>query len=486
MARIGTTRSAAVMMLLLAVLACAAHARAAMIWASALGGEWADEAYSVQPTLDGGCILAGRTYSFDRGPGYGDAWVVKLRRNGKVQWQESMGEGLWDELRSIRQTPDGGFVAAGTRYPPGTSQEAWVMKLDADGAIAWQRTYGRDDHYDGALQIRPTADGGFIVAGWTQAYALGDRQKPWLLKLDGKGEIEWQQEFEGSHLDLLLTVEQTSDGGYVLAGGTYSYSALPGLYSDAWVVKLHADGDVDWQQAYGGSFDEAACAIRQTADGGYVVAAWSATFGAGLGDFWVLRLDAAGAPVWQRSCGGARSDVPQALAEGPDGDIVVAGYTASFGAGRRDGWILALSPTGDPRWQKSYGGAEDDLFFALEPTADGLVATGSTRSFGAGEEDLWVVRLDADGNLPRCTLGVDSCAGVRTTDADLWYLQVLPAATAVLPAASRAPATPTEAAETDLRKLTRTKSARLRTMSGEGGLRPMPVHRHPPAATPPF
>ena len=362
-------------------------------WGKTFGGELDEEAFALELTSDGGCILAGRTYTFDSSTGYGDAWLMKLGLGGIVEWEKSYGDVLWDAIFAVQQTPDGGYVAAGEQYPPGGSQEAWVMKLKPDGEIEWQNTYGRAEHYDSALSIRSTADGGFILLGRTQSYTFGSEQGAWVLKLAGNGEIEWQKFLGGSEYDMLFSVEQTTDGGYVLAGGTYSYSDVP-WFSEVWLVKMFPNGDIDWEKTYGGIYNDVAYSVKQSSDGGYVLACWTSF---DYGDVWVLKTDSHGNLDWQKRYGGAWEDVPTALQQTSDGGFVISGYTSSFRSGDYDGWVLKLSDNGRIEWQKTFGGNGIDGFNDIEETATGYAATGYTGSFGAGEWDFWIIHFTPVG-----------------------------------------------------------------------------------------
>lgn len=362
-------------------------------WGKAFGGDSDEEAFAMALTSDGGCILAGRTYTFDPSSGYGDAWLVKLGPDGDVEWEKRYGGSLWDAVFVVQQTPDGGFIAAGERYPPGGSLEVWVMKLKFDGEIYWQNTYGRADHYDSGLSVRSTADGGFILLGRTQSHAVGGEQGAWVLKLTGSGGIEWQKFLGGSDYDILFSVEQTTDGGYVLAGGTYSYSHVPG-FSDVWMVKMSRNGDVAWEKTYGGIYDDVAYSVKQTEEGGYVLACWTSF---GYGDIWALKTDMDGNVEWQKRYGGTEGDVPTSLRQTSDGGFVISGYTSSFGSGSYDAWAFKLAGNGRIEWQKTFGGNGIDAFNGIEETATGYGATGYTGSFGAGGKDFWYIHFTPVG-----------------------------------------------------------------------------------------
>lgn len=444
-------------------------------WANAYGGQSADIGASVQPTPDGGSIVVGSTISFTDNI-YENAWVLKLRPGGQVEWEKALGGDLWDSLSAVRATSDGGYIAAGNRTPPGGSQDAWVVKLTPEGSIAWEKLYGREDHFDGALSIEPTSDGGFIVVGWTQSHDLGGDQGGWVLKLTGDGEIEWQKFFGGAWFDMLFSVQQTSDGGYILAGGTFSFSEDP-LYSDAWVIKLRSNGEVAWEKTYGGDFDEAAYSVRQTADGGYFLLGWTSSFGLGGGDIWVLRLDRSGRILWQKSYGGERSEVPYALQTTFDGGAVVAGSTASFGAGQEDGWILKLAATGMIQWQKTYGGVERDNFSDIRTTARGYLATGSTRSFGAGEDDVWAIDIPLSGILLWSPIDRPSAAMARNSVSTPQPITGFSKDTSITPVVSDVQVTDTDSVRTDLSNLPwiRTRSLATQIRSSATSCIPWPV-----------
>jgi uncharacterized delta-60 repeat protein len=309
-------------------------------WAKTYGGPNWDEAYSIQQTTDGGYIVAGRTHSF--GAGYADIWVLKLDPNGDVQWQKTYGGPDWDTAYSIQQTSDGGYIVAGMTESFGAGYaDIWVLKLDSNGDVQWQKTYGGPGN-DGAYSIRQTADGGYIVSG---EYSFGAGYVDiWVLKLDSNGNVQWQKTYGGPDWDTAYSIQQTSDGGYIVAGWTASFGA--GV-SDLWVLKLDPNGNIQWQKTYGGSANDRAESIQQTTDGGYIVAGWTYSFGAGNFDMWVLKLDQNGNIQWQKTYGGPYGDVATSIQQTSDGGYIVPGWTASFAVGVSDLWVLKLDANGD-------------------------------------------------------------------------------------------------------------------------------------------
>ena len=394
MKRIKATITAlAVVFVLLSVNSCATK------WAKTYGGTESDSPKSIQQTADGGYVVAGSTESFGAG-GY-DLWVLKLGTRGCIEWQKTYGGTEWDRVFSMQQTANGGYIVAGETWSFGAGyQDLWVLKLDAGGDVEWQKIYGGSGS-DYANSVRQTADGGYIAAGVTTSFGAGDGDL-WVLKLNTSGGVQWQKTYGGSSSDYANSIRQTADGGYIVAGETRSFGAADS--NDVWVLKLDASGDVVWQKTYGGTGGEGANSIQQTADNGYIVAGVTGSFGAGSADFWVLKLTASGDVQWQKTYGDSNREVAESIQRTADNGYIVAGLTTSFGASSGDLWALKLDANGEIQWQKTYGGSTSDWANSIRQTADGgYVMAGLTGSFGAGSTDFWVLKLDAYGNIS------DSC-----------------------------------------------------------------------------
>jgi uncharacterized delta-60 repeat protein len=365
-----------------------------LVWAKSYGGANDDSAPSIQQTSDGGYIVAGYTRSF--GAGYVDFWVLKLNSDGAVSWQKRYGSASWDYASLIQQTSDGEYIVAGYTQSFGAGGwDFWVLELNSEGTVAWQKTYGGASH-DLAYSIQQTTDGGYIVAG----AGYGDL---WVLKLKTKGSVAWQKAYSGSGSGCANSIQQTSDGGYIVAG--VGYGALC-------VLKLNTEGGVSWQKTYGGLDLDYATSIHQTSDGGYIVAGITSSFGAGGSDFWVLKLNTDGTVSWQKTYGGAKNEWAHSIQQTSDGGYIVAGLTGSFGAGSGDFWVLKLNSDGTVSWQKTYGGASGDAAYSIQQTSDGgYIVAGETDSFGAGGRDAWVLKLASDGTIP-----FNPASGAQMTD----------------------------------------------------------------------
>lgn len=390
-------------------------------WAATYGGAHNDSSSSIQQTSDGGYIVAGRTNSF--GAGDTDLLVLKLQHDGVVEWQKTYGRRSWDVADSIQQTADGGYIVAGkTGSFAAKNIDFWVLKLRADGTVEWQKTYGGFD-IDWTHYIQQTSDGGYIAAGETKSFGVG-RGDLWVLKLGADGTVEWQKTYGGVASDVAESIHQTHDGGYIVAGETTSFGAGR---EDFWILKLRPDGTVEWEKTYGGVGNDRAYSVQQTSDGKYIVAGETWSFGAG-GNLWILKLRAEGTVEWQKTYAGVTLHTTHSLRRTSDGGYIVVGETEFFSAGETDFLITKFWPDGTVEWQKTYGGVYSDLAPSIQNTCDGgCIVAGYTRSFDVQGSDLLILKLRSDGSVnPSCSFiivlepkisGEDTHATVENTHA---------------------------------------------------------------------
>jgi arginine repressor len=269
------------------------------------------------------------------------------------------------------------------------------VKLDSGGNVQWTKTIGGSGD-DRAYSIIQSSDGGYVVAGYTDSFGAGGWDF-YVVKLDSSGNVIWTKTIGGGSDDVACSIIQSSDGGYVVAGSTRSFGA--GSY-DIYVVKLDSGGNVQWTKTIGGSSDDYAYSIIQSSDGGYVVAGRTLSFGAGYSDFYVVKLDSSGNVLWTKTIGGSDFDIAHSITQSSDGGYVVAGWTESFGAGGRDIYVVKLDSSGNVIWTKTIGGSAWDGANSIIQSSDGgYVVAGGTESFGAGSFDFYVVKMDANGNV---------------------------------------------------------------------------------------
>jgi hypothetical protein len=336
-------------------------------WQKCYGGSNWDKANSVVQTRDEGYVLAGETYSNDGdvsgSQGNSDCWVIKLSSDGSLEWQKCYGGSNWDKANSIIQTRDGGYALAGGTgsYSGGNS---WVVKLSSDGSLEWQKVYGGVDLTE-ANRIIQTEDGGYAVAGYTMSNINGNHGgcDYFVVKFRSDGFMEWQRCYGGSAHDIAHSIIQTTDGGYAVAG--YVNSNNSGNVSDNhggsdyWIIKLSTQGILEWQKCFGGVDYDEAHSIIQTIDGGYVVAGFTysndedVSGNHGDSDYWVIKLSSSGSLEWQKCYGGSATDIAYSLIQNTEGGYVVAGYSLSNSGdvsgnyGDEDYWVIKLDNNGN-------------------------------------------------------------------------------------------------------------------------------------------
>jgi hypothetical protein len=405
------------------------------------GGGGSKSAYSAQQTADGGYVVAGWTkrpiYSMYEGTK--DILVFKLNANGSFEWQNQYpsgayingDEGYWvdcdESANFIQQTADGGYIVAGwtDSYNRGNfvedcdvnrGSEFWVLKLAADGNLQYQRRYGSTSgsvSNDLANSIKQTSDDGYIVAGWSK---YGSRWDMRVIKLDTTLGVEEAVVVRLAVPNVVIyssqahSVEQTSDGGYVLAGSAPGRAYFPGPSLAAVIVRLDSSLSFINGVTYGGGVYDSARFIKQTADGGYIVAGWTESYGAGGRDVWVSKLDEDLGIEWSKAYGGAKFDEAYAVLETSDDNFIVAGATKSFGAGNKDIWILKLASNGNVVRERTYGGGCSDRAYSIEQTSGGYVVAGRSKN------DIWVLKLDANGEIPGCKFMGQSTATVTNVN----------------------------------------------------------------------
>jgi hypothetical protein len=373
-----------------------------------------------------------------------DCWLLSVSPTGQILWQKTIGGSLDEGVRSLCKTNDGGVIIGAssssnisgdkTENSRGSS-DYWIVKLDSSGNIEWQRTLGGNQS-DGLNSIMQTADNGYILGGVSTSEISGEKSEGtrglnpsydyWILKLDSSGVIEWQKTYGGDDYDQLITIKQTADLGYIVAGNSrsnanYDKTENSRGYIDYWILRLNSQGSIVWQKTIGGDDIEQVTDIIETNSGGFVVGGYSYSGISGdktdavhgLSDFWILKLDELGNIFWQKSIGGNGSDYLYSMIENPDNSLVLAGSSNSGISGDKtensrgleDMWVLRLNESGSIGWQKTIGGNQADGIQSICRTLDnGYALGGNSRSSISGEKsqdcrgqtDYWFVKLNTD------------------------------------------------------------------------------------------
>jgi uncharacterized membrane protein YphA (DoxX/SURF4 family) len=390
-----TARVAALLMALFTVLVVVLVPVAALAQISferTYGGPDWDGGWSVGETGDGGYIIAGWTGSF--GAGSYDVYLIKTDSGGDTVWTRTYGGPSEDEAYSVGETSDGGYIIAGETHSFGAgSYDVYLIKTDSGGDTVWTRTYGGPDH-DSGCSVRETSDGGYIIAGLTGSFGAG-ASDVYLIKTDSGGDTVWTRTYGGPDSDSGRSVRERSDGGYIIAGLTGSFGAG---YSDVYLIKTDSGGDTVWTRTYGGPDSDQGRSVGERSDGGYIIAGLTESFGAGSWDVYLIKTDSGGDTVWTRTYGGPSEDEAYSVGETSDGGYIIAGWTRSFGAGSWDFYLIKTDSGGDTVWTRTYGGPSGDEAYSVGETSDGgYIIAGWTESFGAGYWDVYLIKTDADG-----------------------------------------------------------------------------------------
>ena len=422
-------------------------------WQNNIGGSSADNLYCIRQTADGGYILGGFSSSNISGDktencfGWDDYWIVKTDASGNIQWQNTIGGNDIDRVLSVQQTTDGGYILGGYSYSVISGDKTennigvsdyWIVKTDASGNIQWQNTMGGTG-FDELQCIQQTADGGYILGGYSNSNSSTDKTENcmggfdyWIVKTNASGNIQWQNTIGGNNDDLLRTVQQTIDGGYILGGYSSSNISVDktensiGNY-DYWIVKTDSLGNIQWQNTIGGSSGDDFFSIEQTVDGGYILGGYSRSNTSGdksennwdttlvTGDYWIVKTDASGNIQWQNTIGGSDEDWLRYIQQTTDGGYILCGDSWSNSSGDKtenlvgglysDYWIIKINASGNIQWQNTIGGNLYEDYSSIEQTTEGgYILGGRSESSISGDKtensigwfDYWIIKLAPD------------------------------------------------------------------------------------------
>ncbi len=363
------------------------YGQPSIVWQNTFGGIANDYLVDLKVTSDGGIICGGVSYSNMSGSksqdcrGGADYWILKLDSLGTKEWDKTFGGSLDDVLFSLQQTSDGGYILGGRSASDSSGdklsfsnglEDYWILKLDEHGAIQWQRSYGGNDE-DVLHSIQETWDHGYIVGGFSTSNISGNKTENcigsfdyWILRLDSMGNFVWQNTIGGDDLDVLYRIIQTTDHNFILAG--YSASDISGdkdqnsSSEDFWIIKVDQTGNIIWQKTIGGSGEDELTSVIETSDGGFILA------------------------------GSSNSGI--------------SGNKAETCRGLDDYWIVKLNSIGNIEWQRTFGGSDNDNPWSLIETDDGHFLIGGYSSSNIsgdkiedskGSEDFWVIKLNQLG-----------------------------------------------------------------------------------------
>ena len=376
-----------------------------------------------------------------------------IAQSPEIQWQNTIGGNKEDVINSCKQTPDGGFIIGATSRSDSSGDKSennmglsattdyWIVKIDDAGNVQWENTIGgnKDDElYD----VIPTADGGYLAAGFSYSGIGGDKTEArigppayadyWVIKLDADGEIVWQNTIGGGFDDELYCVIENEDGSFYLGGQSSSEAGADKTENanamDIWIVQINETGNIIWQTTIGGLQGDYLLAMKKTSDGGLILGCYSYS-GAGADksentygsyDYWIVKLDIAGNIEWENTIGGNNADYLNDIIEIPGGGYIAVGGSSSNASGEKssntfgtfdyyDYWVVKLDATGNLIWEKIYGGDGGDVSTCVSLLADGnMLIGGNSSSQISGNKtsntfaftiDIWIVKIDTNGNI---------------------------------------------------------------------------------------
>jgi hypothetical protein len=356
------------------------------------GGQDNDIAYSVQQTADEGLIIAGRIDSW--GNGGIDGWLIKTNIEGHEEWNYTFGGENSEWFRKVKNTSDGGYILTGITNSFGYgSSDIWLVKVNQEGLEEWQYTFGGADG-DWGMSVEQTMDDGFIVVGHTLSFGAGFYDI-YMVKTDAFGNEEWHQTFGGTEEDFGYSVLQTSEGGYVVLGFTVSFGSGS---RDVWLIKTDAQGNMEWDKTFGGSERDEGYSVQQTTDGGYIITGYTESFGNGQYDVWLIKTDSQGQEEWDKTFGGSVWDEGYSVQQTTEGGYIITGYTISYGNGAKDIWLVKTDNAGNEEWNYTFGGINNEAGQQILQTfSGGYVIVGYTESRGSGQMDVKLIKTSPAG-----------------------------------------------------------------------------------------
>lgn len=365
------------------------------LWTKTFGGSETEFGYYTQQTNDGGYIVAGWTKSF--GAGQNDIWLIKTNSSGDTLWTKTYGGSSDENISCAQQTNDSGyilFIESDSFHP--TYWKVWLVKTDELGDTIWTKVIGGNRHYflESGLQI---TEGGYVFTGYTKATAAG-QEDVWFVKTDTSGNPLWTKTIGGFEGDQSQAILQTSDSGFVIAAVTKSFGT--GDY-DVWLIKTDVNGDTIWTKTYGGNQTDWVYSIQLTSEQGFIIAGSTKSFGYANGkfDIWLIKTNSFGDTLWTKTFGGVENDGAYSVRESIDGGFILTGYTSSFGAGEQDVWLIKTDASGNLLWSKTFGGSYWDVGRCVQQTNDGgYIIVGDRFTTLAIDYNIWLIKTTPDAS----------------------------------------------------------------------------------------
>jgi hypothetical protein len=360
------------------------------------GGSGIDHGYSVCEASNGDYIVVGSTKSY--GVYSSAVMMIQTDSIGDTIRLKLYDATLGEYGASVSQTYDGGYIISGWTFSFARYwSKGYLIKVDSLGDTLWTRHYGK--HYRNAqfFSAIQTLDSGYVAAGFITDSTGSNSCNIYLVKIDSNGDTLWTKKYGGYLWDEGYSVDQTLDGGYIITGSATSFGAGG---QDVYLIKTNSDGDTLWTKTYGGSGSDKGNSVSQTLDGGYIIAGTTNSFGAGNADIYLVKTNSTGDSIWTKTYGGTEYDNGYCVSQTSDGGYILTGKTNSYGAGFDDVYIIKTDSLGDIMWTRTYGDTSSDRGLSIVQTNDGgFIVAGWTMSYGAGSNDFYLIKTDSLGNV---------------------------------------------------------------------------------------
>ncbi|MCK4366057.1 MAG: hypothetical protein KAW45_08395 [Thermoplasmatales archaeon] len=309
------------------------------IWDKKFGGDGHDRGESVKQTSDGGYIITGSTESY--GAGNRDIWLIKTDSNGNMVWDKTFGNSENDSGFEVIEISSGGYIIVGSTHlnEPWYRADLWLIKTDSNGNMIWDKTFEDEGHGVG-MSVQEVNDGGFIITGQISSTGYADL---WLLKTDSEGELLWDKKFDKyDHVDMGDSVKQTADGGFITGGSSLSDGLS--VY-DAWLIKTDSEGNLLWDKTFGGNGHDFGYSVQQTSDGGYIIAGFTEDIFFRT-DGLLIKTGSNGEKEWIKTYRLSRSGIIYSAQQTTDGGYILTG-PVSYNVLSDDIWLVKTDANGD-------------------------------------------------------------------------------------------------------------------------------------------
>ncbi|MBN1632606.1 MAG: T9SS type A sorting domain-containing protein [Ignavibacteria bacterium] len=358
-------------------------------WTKTYGGSQDDRGYCVKQTFDGGFIILGTTNSFGTG---GISFILlKTDFRGDTLWTRTY-QGSYDNISMVEQTSDSGYIIIGMTELFGSGMtDLYLIKTNSYGDSLWAKTYG-GCNLESGVDGQQTSDGGYIITGCSKSFGTTGTYV-YLIKTDSLGDCIWTRTYEDG-FNGPYRVTETTDEGFLVAGET-SFP-IHGGETDIYLIKTNSSGDTLWTKKHGGTSMDEVWDIQQTSDGGYFIVSTTRSFGMGWWDYYLIKTDEFGDTLWTKTFGGEFGDGARSGHQTSDGGYIVSGWACSFG-NYYQAYLVKTNSQGDKLWDKIYGGFSQDESQFIQQTSDGgYISVGGTRTYGAGNWDIWLIKIAPD------------------------------------------------------------------------------------------